>query len=718
MRYSAIFFFIFLLTGHFQSLFSQPFHIEESKLGQYLGKEIYFANDDKGEDFEFMSKNEEINFSKGENEIPNFQITSAYIWSEIVLTSSLRERLYFHCNYVHFNEITFWIKGNREGLTSESFNIASERDKLLYNLHTYAVPLDFEKNDTITVYVRSQTSTVHILPFSVNRAKPLIIEQQHTDLLYGIFFGIFLITFFYNLFLYSATRSRAYLAYSAYIFFLGFYASGYKGYAARFLFEGNSSIAIHSVIFSAGIAGISAGVFSYIFLGGKHMRLSSRILTAASVIIYTAGTFLSLFTEKLGVTVVQVAALFGSLVLPLTGYWSLRDGFKPARFFLTAWSVLIAFLIVFMMKEFNLLPLTFFTDNSLFIGAALEICFLSLALADKINFMKQKVLEEMAEKEKAKEETLKLVRQNEHIIKSQKDVLEKAVKMRTKKLDASIEELRQINEELRVTMEKLEEQSLVIEKKNRTITESIHYAGKIQNALLPNVNEMSNFFNQYFVWYLPRDIVSGDFYWFQGFENDKTFYVAAADCTGHGIPGSLMSMIGINALNQIVIEHGERDTGKILDELHRLITKILQQNNSNDVIRDGMDIALCKIDFAQKKVFFSGAMRPLYHFRHSTLTEYKGDKVPIAFNFEDRKNYTVVETSFENGDVIFLFSDGITDQFDANDRKKFGSKKLRELLEGNAADFENLQKTLENDFYAWKGATNQTDDVIFIGIKL
>ncbi len=711
-------FFIVLLFFQIKSSEAQNLNITENVLGKHIGDSfVFFRDAQKSFTFAEMLHSKDDFFEKSGAQVPNFQIYDGNIWSKITLRSELKEILYFHCNYTHLNEITFWQKFEDGSVKRTQLGILADRDKMPFGLHTYVIPLDFQAHKEIEIFICTYTNTVHLLPFSVMRADELIREKQKTDLLYGIFFGIFLITFVYNIFLFFSVRDVSYFFYACYVACLGFYAAGYKGYLAYKVFENNPLAAILSTVIFAGLSGTFAGIFSYFFLGQEKIPKKPRRILFFIIASYGSGTIISLFNGTIGIYVIQFSALVGSLLLPFVGYFSLKSGFSPARYYLAAWTVLVFFVFIFMLKEFNVFSLNFFTDNCIFIGGTIEISFLSLALADKINFIKQSIIKEISEKEKAQQETLRLTLQNEQIITSQKQVLEKEVHRRTSKLKSTVEELQQINEELKITMEKMEEQSLLIEKKNKTISESIHYAGKIQSALMPDIKELSAFFLQYFVLYFPRDIVSGDFYWFYPFKHENLLFIAAADCTGHGIPGSLMSMIGINALNQIIAEHNERDTGKILDELDRLIIKILQQNNAKEVIRDGMDIALCKIDFQEKNIQFSGAMRPFFFFKNNILFETKGDKIPIANAYGEKRYYTSHTIPFDSGDSFFIFSDGIIDQFDGEDKKKFGSAKFRKLLNENVSQFHALEKVITKEFESWRGNTNQTDDILVMGFK-
>jgi sigma-B regulation protein RsbU (phosphoserine phosphatase) len=263
----------------------------------------------------------------------------------------------------------------------------------------------------------------------------------------------------------------------------------------------------------------------------------------------------------------------------------------------------------------------------------------------------------------------------------------------------------------------LEQKNRIIEEKNKDIVDSINYAKRIQEALLPEANDFKKAFSDSFVLLKPKDIVSGDFYWIS--DQGNKIFLAAADCTGHGVPGAFMSMIGNAFLNEIIKEKNIHDTNEILDELRRMIIAALKQDHGNS--RDGMDIALVSILTKEGKqtLHFSGANNPVWHFRKGAFTEFKADKQPIGINAVENKPFTVQTLELLPGDSIYLFSDGYADQFGGKDGKKFRYKPLRELLERSQEKSMSEQKQLLiSTIESWKGDLEQVDDILVMGIKI
>lgn len=298
---------------------------------------------------------------------------------------------------------------------------------------------------------------------------------------------------------------------------------------------------------------------------------------------------------------------------------------------------------------------------------------------------------------------LSAVRFSARRLRKQKEKLEEIVKLRTSEV---VEQKQQI-----------EKQKEDLEEAYGGIQDSILYAKRIQHALLPEESEIKNLFPESFVLYEPRDIVSGDFYWFA--QRNALRFAICADCTGHGVPGALMSMIGNTILNQIISEDGITDAGKILDELHLRVRKALKQDTGGNT-KDGMDIAVCAFDPNSRVIQYAGANRSLWIIRKGVLTEYKANKLGIAGDRQDESEMFAAHTiQAEAGDRIYLTTDGFGDQFGGPKGKKFMVKKLQELLRETALFPADKQRDiLHETFMKWKGDLEQVDDVLIIGITI
>ncbi len=257
------------------------------------------------------------------------------------------------------------------------------------------------------------------------------------------------------------------------------------------------------------------------------------------------------------------------------------------------------------------------------------------------------------------------------------------------------------------------QKSLIIEEKNRDITASIRYAERIQRAMLPKEET----FKDTFVLFLPKDIVSGDFYWMH--DNGDWIFIAAVDCTGHGVPGAFMSIIGHNSLSKVVREYGLTRPAAILDQLNVEVMKALLQRHER-AIMDGMDLALISIEKKSGKVEFAGAYNPLYVVRKGEVITYKGDRFPIGMTtMEEKKSFTNQNVEVQPGDMLYMSSDGYADQFGTSEVKKFKSNNVKKLLsEIWHMPVMEQKARLEKEIMDWKGDLEQVDDILFIGTKI
>lgn len=256
-----------------------------------------------------------------------------------------------------------------------------------------------------------------------------------------------------------------------------------------------------------------------------------------------------------------------------------------------------------------------------------------------------------------------------------------------------------------------------IEKKNKNITRSINYASRIQSAMLNRNDDLSEIVKNSFILFKPRDVVSGDFYWYEKIDNK--IIIAAIDCTGHGVPGAFMSMLGANLMDQIVINEMESDPSKILMKLHEGVTQSLHQTHSEN--RDGMDAAICSIDTETNILTFAGAKNPLVYIKDNEVVRVKGDTSGIGGSFNSKKGIEFTNKTVEISSEMsfYIFSDGFADQFGGTGNKKYNPKKLREkLLEIHQLNFNEQETFLSKEFTDWKGECEQTDDVLIIGFRI
>ncbi len=286
-----------------------------------------------------------------------------------------------------------------------------------------------------------------------------------------------------------------------------------------------------------------------------------------------------------------------------------------------------------------------------------------------------------------------------------------------------LKQQRKANKIISEQKHEVEHQKEMVDEKNKEITDSINYAKRIQTALLPSIETFTEILPESFVLFKPKDIVSGDFFWIT--QKDNYVFYVAADCTGHGVPGAFMSMLGTSFLNEIINDKHITEPGEILDLLKIMIVKALKQKGEVGGNKDGMDMVLCRLEKEKNELVFAAANNPLWLLRASTgsapaqIMEYKADKQPVGIGSEGFDHFTQHKISLEKGDVVYTFSDGYADQFGGPKGKKFKYKQLEDLLISmNNTPMQQQAEVLDHKFEEWQGSLEQVDDICVIGVKI
>jgi len=381
---------------------------------------------------------------------------------------------------------------------------------------------------------------------------------------------------------------------------------------------------------------------------------------------------------------------------------SLRSGIKGARilFFGFGFFVLMLSIVVVISKiagelvitEINVVAVLFFLAVFLsIIGIPLSM---TMLLAKEFSYTSRTLELKLVEVEELSVKTIQQEKEKQKILATQNEMLEVQVKERTTEI---------------------EEQKKLIEEKNKDITDSINYAQRIQQSVLPTEKEIKDIFPQSLVLFKPRDIVSGDFYQFK--QNGEHKFVILADCTGHGVPGALMSMVGSNLLKQIIMERNILKPNLVLSALHKEVKSTLRQNSGTQS-HDGMDISICMVH--ENELFISSANRPVYLISENEVLEIKPDKKSIggASTLDDIE-FTLHRFKIDKPFKVYMFSDGYADQFGGPAGKKFKIKNLHQLIMSNVnKPFTDQLQILNSSFEEWKGLLEQVDDVSLLAVEL
>ncbi|MGZ3932237.1 MAG: tetratricopeptide repeat protein, partial [Bacteroidia bacterium] len=265
----------------------------------------------------------------------------------------------------------------------------------------------------------------------------------------------------------------------------------------------------------------------------------------------------------------------------------------------------------------------------------------------------------------------------------------------------------------------IEEKSLLLEEKNKEITDSIHYAKRIQTALMASDKLLKEQLDDYFIFYQPKDIVSGDFYWAAKLNKSNQFSIATCDCTGHGVPGAFMSLLNISFLNEVTIQKNISSPDLVFNAVREEIVHALNPSGSTAESKDGMDAVLCNLNTVSLELEFAAANNPLLVVRKGELIKHTADKYPVGLSYGELKPFTLQKMQLQKGDLLYTFTDGFGDQFGGPKGKKFKHKNLEQLLVAiHSKPMEEQKKTLEQTISSWRGPLEQVDDILVIGIKV
>ena len=536
-------------------------------------------------------------------------------------------------------------------------------------------------------------------------------DSLTAEILFGVFYGILGIMLLYNLFLFFALRQPSYIFYCLYILMYLLAQSSLNGHTFQYLW-GDAIWWANKIVPLAICAFVSAAaIFAISFLNPRKFAPLLYKVLIGFVVYYLACTLLALLAPYyVAVKFAAFNALLNSLLLLSAGLVVWYRGNKAAFYFILAWAVFLSGLLYVSLTTMGWVPNHPFLKYLGQVGAMIEIVLLSFALADRIHVIRK-------EKEAAQAATIEAVQQNEKLLLEQKETLEQMVKVRTEEITVQNEELLQQREEIVSQRDFIQQRNKELANAHQQVSQSIRYASQIQQALLPQEGHLEGYFAEAFVINEPRDIVSGDFYWF--YQEGAVAFLAVVDCTGHGVPGAFMSMIGYTLLKQIIVEKKIGHLPDILEQLDREVIAALRQRDTHN--RDGMDLCLCCFERQGAEVLlsFAGAKRPLYVCRQEKWQELPATRRHIGgMQVLHQTPFKMHELRLQKGDKLLFTTDGLTDIANLQ-RQKFGSRRLKSLLEAQAkASLQELALQLRQEMKIFAAQAQQRDDILVLAVEI
>jgi len=675
--------------------------LSQDNLGQSFTKSTVFLQDKSHKLTIDDVLNESLEYDSFDLKLDKLGFTSASYWFkfEVENQTDYDEFIFFISRTIADQVFLYEIENNEVvsvQKTGDNLPLSERTVKTIDN----AFPIKINKGNS-TKYVlkiRSDGEAI-VVPIVINSTANYFLSTRLRSFFLGSFYGILLTIIILYVFYYLGMKDKSLLLYSIYVssvFLLQFTLDGLSYF---YVFKHFIKIEQFMVVFSAALASSLFLVYvkSFLKLAEKHKIINKLfngciyILIAITVINFVPGRLHSIsYLLVNGFSLITLIIAFSTVI-----YLKNKGENICIYFSLAVYTIAIG-AIIFILTNFRIINNEFLFKYALKTAVFIEVLLLAMSMSNKLRGLQK-------EKELAQEKALINLREKNNLVDLQNEMLSSKVKERT---------------------EELEEQKEQLSSKNKEITDSINYAKRLQDALIPSIEKVKEIVPNSFVLFKPKDIVSGDFYWikesettFKNKENTSIIIMSVADCTGHGVPGAFMSIIGLNIFNQTLKEKNVNNPAQALDYLNAQMYNRVNRNNKS-VIRDGMDLAFCAIDKESLKLTFSGAKNGLYIIRKSELIELKGDKQPIGYS-EHAKAFTMQTFQLEKGDMIYASTDGYADQFGGERGKKFKYKPFKDLLiDISTKDVDVQEEILTDTFYNWKGNLEQLDDICIVGIRI
>lgn len=678
--------------------FSSQAQVElKNDVDSYLiGKSIFYLVDSTGElSFEeILAK--DVDFTSSSDEQLNFGYTKNTTWVKLLVDNQSDFDDWILNLEIHFiNYLDFYYQDGGIWKHDETGNYLNFDTKQISDIG-FPFHLNTPVHSSKTYYLRCKSNSPTILPLYIQRYEEFSHRTRLKYLYYGAYFGILLIMIFYNLFIYITLKDSNYLYYVLTIITTLVVFSSVAGYSFMFLWPETPSLNISVTLIFMSFIVITTGIFTIKFL---QLKKYSKILYYWMIVnIFLAVIAFPIYQLTSSNTAINSIISFHVITLILASIVVWRKGNLLGKYYFFAWFMYALGGGLITLRNSGVLPSNLITSHGAEVGSILEVLIISFALSEKYRLYKK-------ENDVANKKAL-------DIQEKANQELESKVNERTSELQATLEVVSEQNTAI-------EKKNSDIEKKNNNINSSINYASRIQEAFLAIDIGVKKYLPDYFIFFKPRDVVSGDFHFFAK-KNDKLI-IAVIDCTGHGVPGAMMAMIGDAYLSQIVHSSKEVEVDDILLQMHQKIRFALSQDDTSFSIQDGMDMAVCIIDKRKTILEFAGAKNPLIYIQDGILHQIKGSKFPIGGRKKEKdlRHYEKHTINISSKTTIYLASDGYQDQFGGEDNRKFMSKNFKNiLLENYQKPLEEQKDILEETFKNWKGNEKQTDDVLVIGLRL
>jgi len=663
--------------------------------------------------------------------IPNFEFNDAVYWLHFTLDNPSKEKILLEVGQARLPWVEFHYQDSLGNWQTEKagYEVPITDKYLEHHLQLFSLPPNAHE-----FYLRLPNIASPI-PLTIWNHKVYEEKANVQKIIYGIYIGIMIFVLLNNLFLFFSLRKFTYLHYSLLVFMYATFAIVNDGFILYVMpVDLMKWFTLNPILNQP-----NGLLYCMLFIEVKKYRKTLYKIGIGLFVYLMSYTIWYQFLPPMFVLQLSpLHTIIGLFFMISIGISVGRKGNKLGYYFSASYAIFLLILIVEISYITTGSPSYFFELSHVAIGIFVEVFLLAFILSKRFEW-EQKEMQEA--KEKAQQELLLKTQENERIVREQNIILEQKVQERTRELSEKNKEVQQQNEEINQQNEELVsiteelqtknevvnaqnieliEQKQVIEKTHKKITASINYAERIQNAMLPHHQAIVRMLPDIFIFFRPRDVVSGDFYWCSSVntKGKRKIVFVTADCTGHGVPGAFMSMAGANLLAQIINDRKITDPAFILSLLHGGIRNLLRQDETEN--RDGMDMSISVVDWEAKMLEYGAAKRPLWYFQNNEMHQIKGDIYPVGGYMRNvKRKFTNHQISFAESPIMaYTFSDGYPDQIGMNGRK-FMTRKFRKLLTEIAPKSINEQaQIIENELQEWQGNVRQLDDILVVGMRL
>lgn len=673
--------------------------------------EYLLDEDKKLSVFNIDSKEYESQFRSTNGERMYFGFTRANIWLKFNIQSfsGEREDLLLECPYPLVKRIELFFALANGGYEKAVAGQDVKLSEWSIPNNTALFKIRLKPGEYKKCFMRFENNGIDFsLPLNLYNEDSYNSKKSSYNFSLGVFYGMILFIIIINIFFYISLRSKMYLHFTMYVISVGMFLLVRDGYAFKFFWPNCYWCAKQASFIWVILPCVFISTFAQFSLKTKLMwPLYHKIITG-TIISILGITALSFAMDEPLYMVCNIIVIVCFLPLFILGIKATKESnLALPPYFLAGLVVMMSGSTILILKNYGFIEYRI-GETGLKLGFVSQLLIQSFGLGA----VYRKLLNSM---HLESIENLKKLNQ----LKDQINIdLEKKVDERTEELNKKNNELMLANKQLGAERDIYETQRNLIAKQRQETTDSIRYAQRIQRTLIKSERYLKERLNDYFILDMPKDIVSGDFYWVTKME--KRTLVAVADCTGHGVPGAFMSIIAITYLNDIIKTYPALHPADILFRLReRIVSLFREAPEDQDAPKDGLDISLVSIEWGANKVEYAGAYNPLYIIRGRELLAYKGDRMPISVHEKEQVPFTNYIIDVKKNDILYLFTDGYVDQFGWRTGKKYKHNQFKELLlEINDIPIEAQKVVIMNTINNWKGDLEQVDDILIMGVKI